>query len=172
LNSNLIQLVDEDGNSIGKMEKIAAHANGGMWHRAISVFLFDDNGRLLIQQRASGKYHFAGLWANSCCSHPHVDETVEQAAKRTMLRELGLVAEVEEVHVVRYEAHDPISGNTEMEHDHILVGKISTNPIPNPEEVQDYRWLTIDELNSEIEKQPESFAPWLPIILSSGAFTR
>lgn len=162
----MIQIVDDAGRTTGQLEKIAAHENGGVWHRAISVFLFDSEGRLLIQKRAEGKYHFAGLWANSCCSHPTTNETIEQAAERAVLHELGVYSIVKELAAVRYEAHDPITGHTEREHDHILVGTLTEEPTPNPTEVQATRWITLQDLATEIEQQPENFAPWLPIILN------
>lgn len=166
----MIQLVDENGETIGQSEKIAAHEHGGTWHRAISVFLFDEYGRLLIQKRASSKYHFAGLWANSCCSHPTTTETVLEAAKRAMRHEIGVEADVLELAVVRYESLDSVSGHTEKEHDHILVGKLSFDPEINSQEVEEVRWILPEDLKAEIEKQPESFAPWLPIILNQVAF--
>ncbi len=169
----MIQVVNVDGQSIGEIEKIAAHENGGTWHRAFSVFLFDEEGRLLIQQRAEGKYHFAGLWANSCCSHPTINESIEQAARRAMLHELGVYSTVKELAVVRYEATDPRSGHTEREHDHILVGVLTEEPSINPDEIQASRWVSLSDLRIEIERQPEKFAPWLPIILREvSSFTR
>jgi isopentenyl-diphosphate Delta-isomerase len=167
----MIQIVDDAGRTIGQLEKFAAHENGGVWHRAISVFLFDSEGRLLIQKRAEGKYHFAGLWANSCCSHPTASETIEQAAQRAMLHELGVYSNVKELAVVRYEANDPLTGYSEREHDHILVGTLTKEPTPNPTEVQATRWITLQALAVEIEQQPENFAPWLSIILSRGLLT-
>ncbi|HRV31587.1 MAG TPA: isopentenyl-diphosphate delta-isomerase, partial [Kiritimatiellia bacterium] len=82
-------LVDEADREIGSMEKVAAHKNGGTRHRAFSVFVFDEQGRWLLQQRAAGKYHFAGLWTNACCSHPRPGETTEAAAHRRLVEELG-----------------------------------------------------------------------------------
>ena len=166
----MIQMVNEEGQSIGEIEKIAAHENGGTWHRAISVFLFDAEGRLLIQQRSEAKYHFAGLWANSCCSHPTTDETIEQAAQRAMLHELGVYSNVKELSVVRYEAHDSQTGHSEREHDHILVGVLTEEPSPNPYEVQAIRWVSLSDLRIEIERQPENIAPWLLIILNHVSF--
>jgi isopentenyl-diphosphate delta-isomerase len=161
----MIQVVDVKGQTIGAMEKISAHLDGGIWHRAISVFLFDSSGRLLIQQRAQEKYHFGGLWANSCCSHPTSDETPVQAATRTMAFELGVSAQVSEVGVVRYEAFDAISGQTEREHDHVLIGRFDGNVRPNPDEVLAVRWISTEDLRAEIDQKPEIYAPWLPVIL-------
>lgn len=160
-----IQVVDDEGKTIGEIEKIAAHQNGGVWHRAISVFLFDSFGRLLIQKRAKGKYHFAGLWANSCCSHPSANETPAEAANRAMQFELGISATVSEIGVVRYEATDAASGQTEREHDHILVGRFLGQISPNTEEIAAIRWVALAELKQEIQLRPEQFAPWLPTIL-------
>lgn len=171
MNPVMIQVVDEDGQMVGELEKIAAHENGGTWHRAISVFLFDTDGRLLVQQRSEAKYHFAGLWANSCCSHPITDETIEQAAHRAMLHELGVYSNVKELAVVRYEATDAVTGHTEREHDHILIGVLTEKPNFNPSEVQAIRWVSLNDLRIEIEQQPESFAPWLPIILEQVSFS-
>ena len=163
----LIQVVDELGVTVSEIEKMAAHENGGVWHRAISVFLFDSAGRVLIQKRAKGKYHFAGLWANSCCSHPTVIESPLESALRAMRTELGLYTGISEVGIVRYEAHDPITGHTEREHDHIFSGTVTEVAKPNPEEVEEIRWLELDALRSEIDHQPKDFAPWLSVILQS-----
>jgi len=162
---DLIEVVDGLGNTIGEIEKRAAHEGLGVWHRAISVLLFNTEGEVLVQQRANTKYHFPGLWANSCCSHPSPRETPVAAAKRTLLRELGITAELEEVAVMRYEATDPVSGLTEREHDHIFTGTTPKLIVPNPQEVQAIRWVSIGDLRAEIAKQPERFAPWLPLVL-------
>ncbi len=163
-----IQEVDDQGNTIAEIDKVAAHENGGVWHRAISVFLFNSEGRLLIQQRAKSKYHFAGLWANSCCSHPGAFETPVEAAERAMMVELGVAALVREVGVVRYEAFDSLSGMTEREHDHVLVGRFDGLVSPNQDEVSETRWIEIAALRQEISRNPAEFAPWLKVILDSG----
>ncbi len=163
----LIEVVDDQGNTIGEIEKHAAHLNGGTWHRAISVLLFNVEGEVVIQQRSESKYHFPSLWANSCCSHPALGEMPLAAARRTLLRELGITAELGQVAVMRYEAADPVSGLTEREHDHIFTGVSQKTIVPNPDEVQAIRWVKIDDLRSEIGKQPERFAPWLPLVLDA-----
>ncbi len=169
--STLIQIVDELGQSVGETEKIAAHENGGVWHRAISVFLFNSSGRLLIQKRAKKKYHFSGLWANSCCSHPTVRETPVESAHRAMHTELGLHAEVSEAGIVRYGAFDETTGLSEREHDHIFVGQFTGEVRANPDEVEAVRWISIENLHSEIANHPEMFAPWLAVILGSGVLS-
>ena len=164
----LIEVVDELGNTIGEIEKVSAHENGGVWHRAISVFLSDTEGRMLIQKRAQSKYHFGGLWANSCCSHPSTSETPIEAAQRAMRVELGVTAPIREIGVVRYEALDASSGLTEREHDHVMVGQFDGLLHPNKDEVSDTRWVEIATLREEIELNPAEFAPWLEVILDSG----
>jgi len=163
----LLQIVDSEGVTVGEMEKLAAHRDGGTLHRAISVFLLDDTGRLLIQRRAAAKYHFAGLWANTCCSHPLRDETPAEAARRAVQFELGIEPAIEEVGVIIYSAHDAVSGLTEREYDHIFVGVWNDTLAPNPAEVKGVHWVSSFELRQELEAHPERFAPWLPVIVRS-----
>lgn len=161
----MIQVVDAEGQTIGEIEKIAAHQDGGVWHRAISVFLFDVQGRLLLQRRAATKYHFAGLWANSCCSHPEVGELPLDAALRTIGVELGITPQVEEISQITYEAFDARSGLTEKEFDHIFAGNWNEGLVPNPEEVNGVRWVSAQDLSQEMKDSPERFVPWLSEIL-------
>ena len=166
--TDLIEVVDELGNTIGEIEKVSAHENGGVWHRAISVFLFDTEGRMLIQKRAQSKYHFGGLWANSCCSHPSTSETPIEAAQRAMRVELGVIAPIREIGVVRYEALDASSGLTEREHDHVMVGQFDGAVLPNEDEVSETRWIEIAHLRQDIQLSPAEFVPWLKVILDLG----
>ncbi len=156
-------LVDENDNEIGTMEKIEAHRNGGKLHRAFSVFVFDSDGRLLIQRRALTKYHAPGLWANTCCSHPRPGEDVLSAARRRLMEEMGFTCEVEEVFSVIYKA-DVGNGLTEYEYDHVLIGNWEGEPNPNPEEVCEWEWKNLDEIKEDMEKNPEKYAPWFRII--------
>lgn len=161
----LLQVVNERGETIGSIGKLAAHQNGGTWHRAISVFLFNSAGELLIQQRATSKYHFAGKWANSCCSHPWPGEVPLSAARRTAERELGIEPELRELGVFRYSATDPVSGLSENELDHVFVGRWGA-PVPFSEaEVSAVRWISLPALRLELADHPEDFAPWLGMIL-------
>lgn len=165
--NDLLQIVDQNGQTTGAMAKLEAHQNGGTLHRAISVFLFDELGRTLIQLRAANKYHFAGRWANACCSHPVGDETPLIAAQKTMMRELGIETDIHEVGIVEYRAEDPNSGLTECEYDHVFAG-IWAGPIfHNPMEVEAVRWVTPEELRSEVRERPHTIAPWLPVIVES-----
>ncbi|MEL6329578.1 MAG: isopentenyl-diphosphate Delta-isomerase [Planctomycetota bacterium] len=161
-----VVIVDEHDHELGTMEKLAAHRDGGRLHRAFSVFLFDDRGRLLLQQRAASKYHFGGLWANTCCSHPRRGESPVEAGARRLVEELGIGAvELSVATTFTYRAHDEASGLTEHEFDHVLVGRFGGEPKPNPDEVQAVRWVDTEELDRELAERPEVFSPWFPIAL-------
>lgn len=156
----IVQLVDEEGRTIGSMEKVEAHRNGGTLHRAISVLLFDADGKMLIQRRSAEKYHFAGLWANAACSHPAADEAPSEAGARAVAQELGLEVAVQEFGRLTYRATDTATGLTEYEFDHLLVGTFSGDPNPDPREVVETRRVSLDELSEWISSEPAQFAPW------------
>lgn len=158
-------LVDEADVPRGECEKLAAHRAGGQLHRAFSVFVFNDQGQLLLQRRALQKYHFGGLWTNTCCSHPRPGETTVAAAQRRLTEELGFtVPLVAQGHFV-YRAHDPKSDLTEHELDHVFYGNFSGEPVPSPEEVMDWRWQTLEAVEAELHAYPERFTPWFPLAL-------
>jgi isopentenyl-diphosphate Delta-isomerase len=159
-------LVDESDTPIGECEKLAAHLHGGQLHRAFSVFIFDTEGRLLLQRRALAKYHFGGLWTNTCCSHPRPGETTLAAAQRRLTEELGFTTELTERGSFLYRAEDSASGLTEHELDHVFVGRFSHGPSPNPDEVMDWRWQAMDEVEAELLAHPKRFTPWFPLALS------
>ncbi|MBL8087626.1 MAG: isopentenyl-diphosphate Delta-isomerase [Chthonomonas sp.] len=169
MNEELVQIVDDNGQTIGSMEKLAAHEHGGTLHRAVSVLLFNSRGELLIQRRAATKYHFGGLWANSCCSHPAPGEEPLAAGRRTCERELGISPELREVGAFTYGAHDDRSQLTEREYDHVLTADWDGELHPNSTEVQEIRWVALDALRSEMQREPERFAPWLSHILDGFA---
>ncbi|EKT55342.1 isopentenyl-diphosphate Delta-isomerase [Providencia burhodogranariea] len=162
MNENII-LVDENDTEIGTMPKLLAHQLGKL-HRAFSVFIFNNKGELLIQQRAAHKYHSAGQWANSCCSHPRPNETTLNAAKRRLIEELGFSTAISPAGHLIY--HSDVSGGLiEHEYDHLFVGHYNQEVSPNPDEVAATRWVTISQLRNEIESTPEQFTPWLKMIL-------
>lgn len=161
----LVVLVDENDQEQGTMEKQAAHLNGGTLHRAFSVFVLDENGRLMLQKRAKGKYHFGGLWTNTCCSHPRPAEKPEMGAVRRLQEEMGLDLPVEFRGLFVYKASDASSGLTEHELDHVFVGRTSQEPSLNPEEAEGWRWITMEDLAQELEETPENFTPWFPLAL-------
>lgn len=177
--SERVVLVDELDRELGTAEKIEAHRDGGRLHRAFSVFLFDGEGRLLLQRRAAGKYHFGGLWTNTCCSHPRPGELPVDAGRRRLGEEMGIDAELHAAGTFVYEAHDPSSGLTERELDHVLVGRFDGSPSPNPDEVCDWRWISLNDLDAELRAMPDEFTPWFrpawekarPMLDAAGLFS-
>ena len=156
-----VVLVNEQDEAIGTMEKMAAHRSG-MLHRAFSIFLFDAEGRVLLQQRANGKYHSPGLWSNACCSHPRPGEDVLPAAERRLKEELGATAKMNKRFSFTYHARFA-NDLEEHELDHVLFGAFSGELHPDPAEAKAVRWLSPEELSAEIAATPEAFTPWLLI---------
>lgn len=162
--ADYVILVDEHDNPIGTEEKLAAHQNGGKLHRAFSVFVFNNAGKIMLQRRALEKYHCPGLWTNTCCSHPRPEETPLAAATRRLQEEMGFVCPLEEKFAFTYRAEFD-NGLTEHEFDHVFVGVYNQEPHLNPAEAMDYKRVTVDELLAMIEKNPESITPWTRIIM-------
>ena len=162
-----VVLVDDDDREYGVTEKVAAHRRGTTTHRAVSVLLFDDEDRLLIQRRSEHKPLFPLVWANTCCTHPHPGEPPLEAARRRLMEELGIEADLEELRSVLYTARDPSSEFEERELTHVFVGLTDAVPNPNPIEVAQFEWVGLAELEARIEAAPAAYAPWLSIILST-----
>ncbi len=156
-------LVDENDNEIGTEEKLKAHEKG-LLHRAISICVFDSKGRMLLQKRNSQKYHSGGLWSNTCCSHPRPGEPVEHAAHRRLMEEMGFDCKLDENGHFIYEAKLD-HGLTEHELDHLFIGKYEGKVNPDPNEVEDYKWIDMDELKKDIEKNPSKYTEWFKIII-------
>lgn len=154
--------VDLMDHEIGYGEKLETHRKN-ILHRAFSVFLYSD-GKILIQQREQSKYHSGGLWANSCCSHPRQGEDILTAAGRRMEEELGIqqgTCELKEIDsFVYFQQYDGLS---EYEFDHVILGEYNGDVSPNPEEIQDLRWISYEDLEKELLKQPQKFAAWFRI---------
>ncbi|WFB06691.1 isopentenyl-diphosphate Delta-isomerase [Streptomyces sp. LX-29] len=162
----MLELVDEDGVTIGTAEKLAAHLPPGRLHRAFSVFLFDDRGRLLLQRRALGKYHSPGVWSNTCCGHPYPGEPPFLAAARRTAEELGVAPTLlREAGTVRYNHPDPASGLVEQEFNHLFAGLVRAEPAPDPEEVGEIAYVTPRELARLREQGP--FSAWFPTVLDA-----
>ena len=155
-------LVDVNDNQIGLMAKLEAHEKA-LLHRAFSVFTFNDKGELLLQQRAANKYHSPLLWTNTCCSHQRNGETSLEAGTRRLQEEMGFICELKEVFSFIYKAPFD-NGLTEHELDHVLIGNYNENPIINPEEVASFKWMTLEEVKSNIDQQPEMYTEWFKII--------
>lgn len=159
-------LVDENDRESGSAGKLAAHEAGGRLHRAFSVFVFDSGGRLLLQRRAEDKYHFGGLWTNTCCGHPRPGESVEEAARRRLWEEMGISPALQRATSFVYEAFDPASGLTEREYDHIFRGLYEEHkgePNPGPGEVSGWCWIPPEELARDLAENPTSYTPWFPL---------
>jgi len=157
-------LVDKKDREIGIEEKLKAHQNGGKLHRCFSILVFNSKGELLLQQRASTKYHCGGLWTNTCCSHPSPGESTEKAAHRRLTEEMGFDTELKEIFSFIYKA-DFDNGLTENEFDHVFTGTYEGKVTPNPEEVGDYKWVGIRELKRDVKKNPSKYTKWFKIIL-------
>jgi isopentenyl-diphosphate delta-isomerase len=160
---NQVVLVDENDDEIGLMPKLEAHQKGVL-HRAFSVFIFNTNGEMLLQQRAYGKYHSEGLWSNTCCSHPFPDEETLEGAKRRLNEEMGIDSPLHFLYSFRYEAALD-NGLIEHELDHIFWAVSDETPHINQEEVLAYKYITPDDLLIEIKQSPELYTEWFKICL-------
>lgn len=158
-----VVLVSENDEILGLMEKMQAHENG-ILHRAFSVFLFNDKGEMLLQKRASGKYHSPDQWTNAVCSHPRFDETYLQGAKRRMKEELGVEAELTEKFHFLYKA-DVGQNLWEHELDHVFTGFYDGDFHLNEEEVSEVRYISMEKLDEEMKENPQQFTEWFKIIL-------
>ena len=158
-------LVDADDRELGAMDKLAAHENGGVRHRAFSVFIVDGQGRWLLQKRAAGKYHFPGLWTNACCSHPRPGEDTAAAAHRRLREELGFDCPLEERFRFEYKATSEAEGLTEHELDHVFTGAHAGEIRFDPAEVAAVRWTEPAALDAEVRAHPETFTPWFKLAL-------
>ena len=165
---DLLILVDGRDREIGTATKEDVHRRG-LLHRAFSVMLVRRNqGRneLLLAQRAAGKYHSAGLWANSCCSHPRAGEELLDAAYRRAHEELGCNARnLAELSAFIYRA-EFADGICEYEYDHVLLGECVGDPSPDPAEVSAVRWVSADDVAHELATNPERFTAWAFTVLS------
>ncbi|HTT26627.1 MAG TPA: isopentenyl-diphosphate Delta-isomerase [Thermoplasmata archaeon] len=159
-----VVLVDGEDREVGTARKMDAHRNGGRLHRAFSILVFDAQGRTLLQKRAAGKYHAAGQWTNTCCSHPRPGETVEAAAHRKLKQELGFDCPLVESFPFTYSI-DLGGGMSEREFDHVLFGQFNGTPTPNPEEVEAFRWASLAELMEDVRIHSREYTPWFKIIL-------
>lgn len=156
-----VVLVNEKDEVVGTMEKMAAHEQA-LLHRAFSVFVFNTNGDLLMQQRAFSKYHSGGLWTNTCCSHPRPNEDVADAARRRLIEEMGFATSLTKAFDFTYKAEFD-NGLTEHEFDHVFTG-IYEGPVHfNPNEVAAYSFMTEKELEEQIQKTPDRFTAWFHI---------
>jgi isopentenyl-diphosphate delta-isomerase len=155
-------LVDKEDNQIGLMPKLEAHEKAVL-HRAFSVFIFNSKNELMLQQRAMHKYHSPGLWTNTCCSHQREGEGNTDAGKRRLMEEMGFTTDLKETISFIYKAPFD-NGLTEHELDHILVGYYNETPVINPEEVADWKWMSLEAVKDDISLNPEYYTAWFKII--------
>lgn len=154
-------LVNEADEAIGAMEKMEAHRKGVL-HRAFSVFIFNNNHEMLLQQRADNKYHSAGLWTNACCSHPAPGEETKAAALRRLEEEMGFSVPLEKIFSFTYRA--PFAnGLIEHEYDHVFVGKYDGPVRPDPSEVKNFVFKSMGEIEKLVEERPGDFTAWFII---------
>lgn len=163
----LVVLVDEQDRETGTMEKLRAHERG-LLHRAFSIFLLNNKGEILLQQRAANKYHSPGLWSNTCCSHPRPGESVQDAARRRLREEMGLVCSLYPLYRFVYRSA-LANGLIEHEYDHVLVGRCDDVPTLNPDEVQAWRYAHIEDLSKELSQSPEQYSVWLALCFAEVA---
>lgn len=156
-----VVLVDEKDQEKGLMEKQQAHVEGVL-HRAFSVFIFNNDHQLMLQQRALSKYHSPGLWTNTCCSHPREGELPEAAAHRRLMEEMGFDCPVEKAFDFVYKA-DVGGGLIEHEFDHVFIGKFDNEPVINRGEVHSWEFRTMDEIREDMKNHPERYTVWFKI---------
>jgi len=158
-------LVDNNDNELGYEEKMKAHQNAQL-HRAFSIVIINSKKEMLLQQRAAHKYHSGGLWSNACCSHPRPEESLEQAAHRRLVEEMGFDCELEEIHHFIYYA-ELDNDLKEHEYDHVLLGSYDGDVTANPEEVQDYKWMSVRNLVLDMENKPSLYTEWFKILMQN-----
>ncbi|MGB1369972.1 MAG: isopentenyl-diphosphate Delta-isomerase [Flavobacteriaceae bacterium] len=162
MNEEQVILVNENDEQIGLMPKMEAHEKAVL-HRAFSVFIFNSNNELMLQQRAAHKYHSPLLWTNTCCSHQRDGETNIEAGTRRLQEEMGFTTSLKETTSFIYKAPFD-NGLTEHELDHIMIGYYEQAPVINPDEVEDWKWMPLEDVRTDIAAQPKLYTAWFKII--------
>ena len=162
MNRDLVILVDELDNEVGTEEKLKAHEEGKL-HRAVSAFVFNATGDMLIQKRASTKYHSPGLWSNAACTHPQPNEENKLAAERRLMEEMGFTTPLTFHSTLLYKAPFD-NGLTEHEYDHILLGDFNGTPNINPDEVSEWKWMSLEAIEADMKENPQRYTEWFKII--------
>jgi isopentenyl-diphosphate delta-isomerase len=168
--SEQVILVDEQDRELGASEKLRAHVEGAL-HRAFSVFVFDRDGRLLLQRRAREKYHSGGLWSNTCCGHPRPGEETAAAARRRLREEMNLDCELRAAFDFIYRA-ELDNALVEHEYDHVFAGEFDGSPVPDPSEVEEWKWMSLDELRRELREEPSRYSYWLRTVVEGDGWQR
>ena len=160
-----IIIVDENDQQIGMGGKLKVHQDGAL-HRALSLYIFNDQDELMLQQRAKDKYHCGGLWTNTTCSHPRIDEDLSDAAHRRLQEEMGFDTEMKKVGEYTYKVAFE-NGLTEHEYVHVFIGRYNDEPNLNPEEAMNWKWIKIEELENAIKKDSNAYTYWMKKALPS-----
>ena len=161
MSEDKVILVDKNDNQVGLMPKLEAHEKGVL-HRAFSIFIFNSKYELLLQKRASSKYHSGGLWTNTCCSHPREGEDTLDAANRRLDEEMGIKTSLRKVYDFIYKA-ELDNQLTEHEFDHVFYGVCDRDPILNKDEAEDFKWIDMETLNNDIIKNEDNYTVWFKI---------
>ena len=164
MNTDHVILVDTADAPVGVAEKLTAHRTGRL-HRAFSVLVLNPDNEVLLQRRARGKYHSGGLWSNTCCSHPRPGEATVHAAHRRLREEMGFDCPLFAACSFVYRA-EVGNGLVEHEYDHLFIGRWSGTPTPDPAEVEEWRWVPLDELRREVRRRPSRFTFWFRVALA------
>ncbi|MBU3675759.1 MAG: isopentenyl-diphosphate Delta-isomerase [Chitinophagaceae bacterium] len=160
-----VVLLDTNDEACGTMEKLQAHREGRL-HRAFSVLILNEKGEMLIHQRAFTKYHSGGKWTNACCGHPRPGEDTQQAAERRLMEEMGFTVPLKYLYQFTYKAVLD-GGLTEYELDHVFMGVYNDAPQPNPDEVNDWRYVPIEQIIKGIKAVPENYSIWFRYIMDA-----
>jgi isopentenyl-diphosphate delta-isomerase len=154
-------LVNEQDEQTGTIEKMEAHRKA-LLHRAFSIFIFNEKGEMLLQQRALGKYHSPGLWTNTCCSHPRPGENIETAAGRRLKEEMGIDTSLKKIFDFIYRTEFD-NGLTEYEFDHVFTG-IYNGPLnPDKQEINDFCFRSMEDIGQDLQQRPEKYSAWFKI---------
>lgn len=162
-----VVVVDASDHALGSASKLEVHRTGAL-HRAVSVLVTDGAGNVLLQRRAAGKYHSAGLWTNTCCGHPRPEEPAAVAAARRLDEEMGVRCALQHAGTFRYRAALE-QGLVEHEIDHVFVGCWTGEPSPDPREASTWRWAPAAALHEEVRRHPERYTAWLERVLEISA---
>jgi len=154
-------LVDGDDHFLGTINKNKAHKSGAL-HRSFSIFLVNDAGDFLLQQRSLAKNHSAGLWTNTCSGHPRPKETLLAAGIRRLDEEMGIAASLNQLYHFTYRIEFD-NGLIEHELNHVFLGRFNNEPKTNKEEVSDWKYMATEDLIQDLELHPETYSEWFKL---------
>jgi isopentenyl-diphosphate Delta-isomerase len=160
--SEKLILVDDQDREVGSEAKGVCHEGSGMLHRAFSIFVFNSDGELLLQQRSGSKPLWPEYWSNTCCSHPRLGETMEVAVSRRLRQELGFECELKYLYKFMYQAQFGDLG-AEREYCWVYLGYYDGPVDPNVSEIANWRFVDIKSLDRELETAADSFTPWFKL---------